>query len=68
MEYKDEIFVIDDKNVKDDKDDKDDNDVDNDNDDNDDEYNDVNEHLVKLDSDKRDQSKKSMITNLTRAG
>ena len=36
------------------KDDKDDNDVDKDNDDNDDEYNDVNEHVVKLDSDKTD--------------
>ena len=30
--------------------------VDNDNDDNDDEYNDVNGHLMKLDSDKTDQS------------
>ena len=49
-------FCIDEKYVKDDKDDKDDNDVDNDNDDIDDEYNDVNEHLVKLDSDKTDQS------------
>ena len=46
---------IDDKDVIYDKDDKDDNNVDNDNDDNDDEYNDVNEHLVKLDSDRTDQ-------------
>ena len=45
-------FCIDDKDGKYDKDDKDDNDVDNDNDD---KYNDVNEHLVKLDSDKTDQ-------------
>ena len=51
-------FQIYDKDVKYDKDDKDDNDVDNDNDDIDDEYNDVNEHLVKLDSDKTDQSNK----------
>ena len=61
-------FSMDDKNVKDDKDDKDDkdvNDVDNDNDDNDDEYNDVNEYLVKLDSDKKINQMKSMITNLT---
>ena len=49
-------FYIDDKDVKDDNDDKDDNNVDNDNDDNDDEYNVGNEHLVKLDSNKRDQS------------
>ena len=49
-------FWIDDKDVNDDKDDKDKNNVENDNDDNDDEYNDINEHLVKLDSDKPDQS------------
>ena len=49
-------FSIDDKDFKYDEDDKDDNVVDNDNDDNDDEYNDVNEHLVKLDSDKTAQS------------
>ena len=45
-------FCIEDKNVKYDEDDKDDNDVDNDNDD---EYSDVNEHPVKLDSNKTDQ-------------
>ena len=44
------------ENVKYDKDDKDDNDVDNDNEDNNDKYDDGNEHLVKLDSDKTDQS------------
>ena len=49
-------FCKDDKEGKYYKDDKDDNDVDNDNDDNDDKYNDVNEHLVKLDSDNTDQS------------
>ena len=49
-------FCIDDKDVNDYKDDKDNNNVDNDNDDNDDEYNDINEHLVKLESDKPDQS------------
>ena len=58
-------FCIDDKDVKDDNDGKDDNDIENDNNDNDDEYNDVNEHLVKLDIDKTDQSNESMITNLT---
>ena len=46
-------LCIDDKNGKYDKDDKDHNDVDNDNDD---EYYDVNKHLVKLESDKTDQS------------
>ena len=49
-------LCIDDKDVKYDEDDKDNNDVDNDIDDNDDEYNDVNEHLLKLDSDKTDRS------------
>ena len=51
-------FCIDDKDVKYDEDDKDNNIVHNDNDENDDEYNDINEHLVKLDSDKKDQSNK----------
>ena len=49
-------LCIDDKDVKYDEDYKDDNDVDNDNDDNDDEYNDINEHLMKLESVKTDQS------------
>ena len=49
-------FCINDKDVKDDKDNKYYNNVDNDNDDYDDEYNDVNEHIVKLYSDKTEQS------------
>ena len=54
-------FCIDDKYVKYHKDDKDNNNVDNDNDDINYKYNDVNEHLVKLESDKTDQSNEANV-------